>query len=143
MIRSPIGSRSPLLVSTKNQPATVVFGTTGIPSGNYDLADFAWVTSSDPAGFVPIWGCGGASNYLHYCNQTATKLLDASNDELNPKKRAALLARADELMANDVPSIPLYSRPNPLIWKSGIVGMRNNPSFTGFTWNIEQWHWRY
>jgi peptide/nickel transport system substrate-binding protein len=123
-------------------PANVVFGPTGIPSGNYDLANFAWVTSPDPAGFVPTWGCGGESNYLNYCNRAATKLMEASDSELNPKKRAALFAKADALMSNDVPTIPLYSRPNPLIWKSDIIGMKNNPSLTGFAWNAEQWRWK-
>src|SRR5205807_3725615 len=93
-----------------------------------DRADFAWVTAPDPSGFVPIWGCGGPSNYLHYCNRAATKLLDASNHELNPTKRAKEIAQADALMAKDVPTIPLYSRPNPLIWKSAVLGMKNNPS---------------
>jgi peptide/nickel transport system substrate-binding protein len=123
-------------------PANVVFGPTGIPSGNYDLANFAWVTSPDPAGFVPTWGCGGESNYLNYCNRAATRLMEASNSELNPGKRAALFAKADALMSNDVPTIPLYSRPNPLIWKSGVTGMKNNASLTGFAWNAEEWKWK-
>ena len=37
-------------------PANVVFGPTGIPSANYDLANFAWVTAADPAGFVADLG---------------------------------------------------------------------------------------
>ncbi len=122
-------------------PANVIFGPTGIPSGNYDLADFAWVTSSDPSAFVPTWGCGGLSNYLHYCNPAATKLLVASNTELNAARRMKEFQRADALLAADVPSIPLYSRPSPLIWKSGVLGMRNNPSLTGFSWNMEDWNW--
>jgi peptide/nickel transport system substrate-binding protein len=123
-------------------PASVIFGPSGIPSSNYDLADFAWVTSPDPAGFVPIWGCGGQANYMQYCNRRATQLLELSDNELDPKKRASYFQRADKLFAADVPSIPLYSRPNPLVWKTGIRGMRNNPSLTGFAWNIEQWRWR-
>jgi ABC-type transport system substrate-binding protein len=123
-------------------PANVVFGPTGIPSGNYDLADFAWVTAADPAGFVPTWGCGGEANYLNYCNRTATKLLEASNSELDPAKRAVLFQKADKLMANDLPSIPLYARPNPLIWKNAVTGMKNNPSNVGFSWNMEQWGWK-
>ena len=123
-------------------PANVVFGPTGVPSGNYDLANFAWVTLPDPAGFVPTWSCGGLSNYLNYCNRQATKALEASQTELDPAKRAALFQRADSLMSNDVPSIPLYSRPNPLIFKSGISGMSNNPSQVGFTWNVEDWKWK-
>jgi peptide/nickel transport system substrate-binding protein len=123
-------------------PANVVFGPTGIPSSNYDLANFAWVTSPDPAGFVPTWGCGGESNYLQYCNRTATRMLEASNSELNPSKRAALFQKADALFAKDIPTIPLYSRPNPLIWKSAVVGMKNNASLTGFAWNAQDWHWK-
>jgi peptide/nickel transport system substrate-binding protein len=123
-------------------PANVVFGPTGIPSANYDLANFAWVTSPDPAGFVPTWGCGGESNYLTYCNRAATRLLEASNSELDPAKRAALFQKADAMFANDLPSIPLYSRPNPLIYKSTILGMKNNPSNVGFGWNAEEWKWK-
>jgi peptide/nickel transport system substrate-binding protein len=123
-------------------PANVVFGPTGIPSSNYDLANFAWVTSPDPAGFVPTWGCGGESNYMQYCNRAATRYLEASNSELNPSVRAKLFQKADALFANDIPSIPLYSRPNPLIWKSGVVGMKNNASLTGFAWNAQDWHWK-
>jgi peptide/nickel transport system substrate-binding protein len=123
-------------------PANVVFGPTGVPSGNYDLANFAWVTSPDPAGYVPTWSCGGLSNYLNYCNRKATKLLEASQTELDPAKRARLFQQADVLLANDIPSIPLYARPNPLIFKSGISGMSNNPSQVGFTWNVEDWKWK-
>ena len=123
-------------------PANVVFGPTGIPSSNYDLANFAWVTSPDPAGFVPTWGCGGESNYLQYCNRAATRLMEASNSELDPAKRAALFAQADALMAKDVPTIPMYSRPNPLIFKSAIGGMKNNPASVGFGWNAEEWFWK-
>jgi peptide/nickel transport system substrate-binding protein len=123
-------------------PENVIFGPTGVPSGNYDLADFAWVTSPDPAVFVPIWGCGGESNYLNYCNTAVTRLMEASDSELDPHRRVADFQKADALMAKDVPSIPLYSRPNPLIWNSGIAGMSNNPSLTGFAWNAESWHWK-
>jgi peptide/nickel transport system substrate-binding protein len=123
-------------------PANVVFGPTGIPSGNYDLANFAWVTSPDPSGFVSIWGCGGESNYLNYCNRAATKYLEASNSELDPAKRTADFQKADALMANDVPTVPMYQRPNPLVYKSQVVGMLNNPSSTGFAWNAEAWGWK-
>jgi peptide/nickel transport system substrate-binding protein len=123
-------------------PANVIFGPTGIPGSNYDLAGFAWVTAADPAGFVPTWGCGGEANYLNYCNRKATRLLEASNSELDPAKRATLFQQADAMMANDVPSIPLYARPNPLVWKSAVTGMKNNPSNVGFSWNMEEWGWK-
>ena len=56
--------------------------------------------------------------------------------------RASLFQQADKLFANDIPTIPMYSRPNPLIWKSSLVGLKNNASLTGFAWNLEDWRWK-
>ena len=124
-------------------PANVVFGPTGIPSSNYDLANFAWVTAADPVGVRADWGCGGESNYLNYCNRKATKLLERARTASSTRRsERGLFQQADALMANDIPTIPLYSRPNPLIWKSGVLGMKNNASLLGFAWNVEEWKWK-
>jgi peptide/nickel transport system substrate-binding protein len=123
-------------------PASVVFSPTGIPSANYDLANFAWTTAPDPASFVQMWSCGGESNFTRYCSSAASNDLAAAGMELDPAKRRALFQHADALLARDLPSIPLYSRPNPLIWRSAVVGLKNNPSPAGFAWNAETWHWR-
>jgi ABC-type transport system substrate-binding protein len=123
-------------------PGNVLFTPSGLPSGNYDLADFAWSTSADPSGFVPVWSCGGSSNFLGYCNRVATNLLTETGVTPDPAKRRSLFERADALFAKDIPAIPLYSLPSPLITKSSLVGPKANPSPTGFTWNIEQWRWR-
>jgi ABC-type transport system substrate-binding protein len=49
---------------------------------------------------------------------------------------------ADVLMAAAVPNFPFYQRPVPLIYKSGITGMKNNPGTGGPFWNIEDWKWK-
>jgi hypothetical protein len=33
----------------------------------------------------------------------------------------------------------LSTRPNPLIYKSDVLGMKNNPSNVGFGRNAEEW----
>ena len=106
------------------------------------MFEFAWVTSPDPAGFVSIWSCGGESNYLTYCNRKATNLMQQSDSELDPTKRGLLFQQADALMSKDVPSIPLYAAPVILVYKNTILGMKNNPSSVGPTWNIEDWKWK-
>jgi glutathione transport system substrate-binding protein len=120
----------------------VVFTPAGIPSGNYDLAEFAWSTGPDPSAFVPAWDCGGASNYLGFCDRRLADLFAEADAEVDPAKRNALFARADAVLALDVPSIPMFSRPSPLAWRKGIVGLKNNPSPSGFAWNAETWRWR-
>jgi peptide/nickel transport system substrate-binding protein len=122
-------------------PANVVFGPTVLEAGNYDLFEFAWATTPDPAGFVPIWSCNGTANYLDYCDRKVTKLLKASNSELDSAKRAKLFQQADALMARDLPAIPLYSAPAILVYKKGIANLTNNPSVAGPMWNIYAWKW--
>jgi ABC-type transport system substrate-binding protein len=68
--------------------------------------------------------------------------MDLASSELNAAKRTKYFQQASKLMANDVPTVPLYTRPNPLIYKSAIAGMKNNPSVIGFTWNAEDWRWK-
>jgi peptide/nickel transport system substrate-binding protein len=120
------------------KPAGTYFGE-DLPNHNYDLALFAWVGSPDPAGSVEIWKCNGDQNYMEYCNRKVSSLLEASDVQLNVKKRFALFNKADAMMANDIPTIPLYQKPTYLVFKAGIKGMKDNATQQGPTWNAEAW----
>jgi ABC-type transport system substrate-binding protein len=122
--------------------ANVIFGPTGIPGGDFDIAEFANITTGDPGDWVDAYRCGGPGNYTGYCSKKASALMTAGNAELNPAKRTADFQAADKLMSAGVPVFPLYQRPVPLIYKSGILGMKNNPGLVGPFWNIEDWHWK-
>jgi peptide/nickel transport system substrate-binding protein len=129
-------------ITEYSRPANVIFGPSGLPGGDFDLAEFAFVTTGDPGDFYDSWRCGGDGNYMGYCNRKASALMEAGNKELDPAKRTKLFQQANKLMAADVPLVPLYQRPNPLIYKSDILGMKNNPGLTGPMWNIEDWKWK-
>src|SRR6266508_546924 len=120
------------------KPAGTYFGE-DLPNHNYDLALFAWVGSPDPAGSVEIWKCNGAQNYMEYCNRTVSRLLEATDVQLNVKKRFALFNQADARMANDIPTIPLYQKPTYFVFKAGIKNMKDNATLQGPTWNAEAW----
>jgi peptide/nickel transport system substrate-binding protein len=129
-------------VNDRPLPPNVIFGSSGLPSGDFDVAEFAEVTLGDPSDFYDGWRCQGAANWTGFCSHKVDNLLKAGGGELDPKKRAADYAAADKLMAATVPVFPLYQRPNPLIYKSNLLGMVNNPANVGPTWNIEFWHWK-
>ncbi|MDX6400098.1 MAG: glutathione transport system substrate-binding protein, partial [Gaiellaceae bacterium] len=78
-------------------------------------------------------------NYGEYCNRNVTKLLKASDHELSDKKRVVLINKADTLMANDVPQIPLFQRATYFVYKSNLKGMVDNASSQGPSWNAENW----
>ena len=124
------------------RPANVIFGPNGLPGGDFDIAEFAFVTTGDPGDFWDSWRCGGDGNYQGYCSNAATKLMQSGNAELNPDKRAADFQAADKLFANNLATFPMYQRPVPLVYKSAVLGMVNNPGLNGPFWNIEDWHWK-
>ena len=110
-----------------------------VSAKNYDLALFAWVGTGDPAGQTDIYGCGGESNWKNYCNQKVTSFFRASDAQLNPKKRTALVNQAEAAMANDAITIPLYQKPTYLVYKTKVRGLVDNPTLQGPTWNTPQW----
>jgi Bacterial extracellular solute-binding proteins, family 5 Middle len=51
-------------INEKPLPSSGIFGPNGIPSGDYDITQFAWVGSGDPGDFYGIYRCGGGKQ-LH------------------------------------------------------------------------------
>jgi len=122
--------------------ANVVFGSTGLPSGQFDIAEFAEITSGDPGDFTALYSCKADNNWTGFCSTKVDNLLKAGNGELNPAKRAADFQQADAILASTAPVFPLFQRPAPFIYKSNLLGVVNNPSLLGPFWNIENWHWK-
>jgi peptide/nickel transport system substrate-binding protein len=119
-------------------PAGTLFGS-HLPDHNFDLAMFTQLVTVDPHYVVEIFSCGNASNYTEYCNRQVTKWLEASDRELNPAKRLALIRKAGKVMATDVPMIPLFQRPTYLVYKTNVGGMVDNPTSQGPSYNAESW----
>jgi peptide/nickel transport system substrate-binding protein len=120
-------------------PASHVFGTV-LPSRDWDLFMFGWQGSPVSAlTDVAIHGCGGDQNDMGYCNRTVTNLLNKASVELNDKKRNAMLNRADSLIANDIPTIPLMAKPGFLIHEKRIQGIVRNPTQQTALWNVNAW----
>jgi peptide/nickel transport system substrate-binding protein len=123
--------------------ANVLFGDgpDSSAAGNWDMAEYAWVTTPDLGATSVSWlGCKKKSNNMTYCNKKVTKLLDKSDVTLNSKTRASLFNQANALMANDLPAIPLYAVPVVYVHKNSVKGMgAPNPSAIGPTWNAQGW----
>jgi peptide/nickel transport system substrate-binding protein len=119
-------------------PAGTLFGSK-LPNHDFDLAMFTYLVTVDPHYVVSIFSCGNASNYTEYCNRNVTKWLAASDKELDPKKRLALITKAGKQMALDVPMIPLYQRPTYLVYKTSVKGLVDNPTSQGPSFNAENW----
>jgi peptide/nickel transport system substrate-binding protein len=106
---------------------------------DYQLIMFAWTLADDPVRQVSKYGCGGDANFMAYCSPIVTDLLNSSETEIDAPARSALVNEADRILAEDVPTIPLFVRPAFLAYRTTLHCARNNPSSEGPTWNVEDW----
>jgi len=124
-------------------PPNVLFGDgpESNSAGNWDMSEYAWVTSPDSSFTVSWLACGKPSNNMTYCSKKVSAALNKSDVTLNTKARSALFNAADLQLSKDVPSIPLYATPVIQVNKSNVKGMGSpNPSLVGPTWNSHLWH---
>jgi peptide/nickel transport system substrate-binding protein len=116
-------------------PSGPVF--TDLTKKDYEIFQFGWVGTPDPSGAVEIYKCQGEQNYQDYCNKEATKLLDETNTEIDPTKRADLFNQADQILAKDAVSIPLWEAPQPLVVQDYVHGTILNATQDGLLFNAE------
>ena len=118
----------------------VLFGGGTLTSGDWQVVMFTFLgTPASSAVFFGIGGCGGDQNYGSACNPKSSKLLLKAQFTADPADRAKLLHAAEEIMAEDVFSIPLFSRPAYLLNSNRVKGPIKNPTQQGSTWNAETW----
>jgi peptide/nickel transport system substrate-binding protein len=119
------------------KPPAVFFDNIG--SGDYELGMWGYSLDLDPHYMVEVFSCDPKYSLTSYCNHKVDSILAQSDHELNEAKRLTLVNRADAIIGNDVPQIPLFQRPTFLVYKTSVHGMVDNPSSGGFTWNAEEW----
>jgi oligopeptide transport system substrate-binding protein len=96
---------------------------------DFILSDAGWVADyNDAYNFLYLLDSRtGAMNYGGYANPEYDRLIDASNVELDPAKRAALLRQAEQLMLDETGVLPLLTRVTQDIVSPDITGYEDNP----------------
>ena len=118
----------------------VLFGGGTLTGGDWQAVMFTFLggpTSS--ATYFGIGGCGGDQNYGASCNRKASALLQKAQFTADPAARNKLLWDAEVILADEVFSIPLFSRPAYLLNSNRVKGPIKNPTQQGSTWNAEVW----
>ena len=101
-----------------------------LPALNYGpVALFANSTNPDPS-VANLYDIDGipteeneytGQNFTAYRNQQASDLAFAIDAEVDPDARLELVHELSEILAADVPWIPLYMLPNMIIWDTTAV----------------------
>ena len=110
--------------------------------GRFDAMLHWWQMPSDPelttffaADRTPP--AGRNINYFH--DEALTRLLYASDRTVDRAERKALLERAQAIIADAVPEIPLYSVTRLDAVPATLVNFKGNPTNTGIFWNVHEW----
>ena len=114
-----------------NEPARVLFGET-LPHRRFDLAMYAWMSAPEnsPRSIfrsdeVPTTDNNYAGeNLSDYKNPEMDRVIEALEVELDPEKRKVLWAKAQQIYATDLPSLPLYFRSDAYILPKWLTGVR-------------------
>ncbi len=128
-------------VNIKNTAAETFFGK-WTPQGTFEMGEWAWLANPDPS-ITSLFAADqqppDGQNYYRYKNEEATKLMKASDKEVDVQKRADLLKQVQDLMVKDLPLIPMYQRPVIHAFKDNLSGPQVNPTLAGAFWNLGDW----
>jgi peptide/nickel transport system substrate-binding protein len=119
-------------------PPSVLFNQI-LPSGDFDLALYSWITLPDsPGAMVGVYGCGADQNWTGYCQRLVTRDLDQAQRILDPTRQANVLNRADAQLARDVPVIPLFENPYVVAHRATVRNVRLTAQVDPFV-GVEDW----
>lgn len=130
-----------ITVEIDNSSADTFFGER-TPAGDFQMGEWAWLANPDPTSttlFASDQIPPNGQNYARYRNAKVTDLLKQSDRAVDEGERAGLLRQAQELIAEDLPMIPLYQRPEYYAWSEELTGPDVNPTIVGAFWNVGEW----
>ena len=90
----------------------------------YDVARRSWIGDYlDPTTFLSLWTTDNGNNRTGWSSARYDGLLKAADHESDPQRRLALLARAEALLLDEGPAIPIYHYELSALVKPYVRGM--------------------
>jgi peptide/nickel transport system substrate-binding protein len=78
-------------------------------------------------------------NVYRWSDPEVDRLLRSSDREVDEEARVSQLGRIQEILADEVPLIPLYAQPNTVAHVAALQGVRENPTQAEVFWNSGEW----
>jgi peptide/nickel transport system substrate-binding protein len=126
-------------IKIKNAEADVLFGE-WLPEGNFDIANFAWVaTPFAVSSNLSIFSTDSAQNYGKFSNSQVDELFTQAVTELDPAKATELGNQIDQILYDEMATLPLYQKPQLIGWRNTFTGIGDNLSSQGPFWNAGTW----
>ena len=97
----------------------------GLVDGTYDAGLFNWVyggSGGDPDARDTL-GTGGANNFFQYSNEEVDQLLQDGIRELDEAKRIEIYKRIQEIIADELPLLPLLNPQQIVFFANRVKGL--------------------
>ncbi|HXF63472.1 MAG TPA: ABC transporter substrate-binding protein [Caldilineaceae bacterium] len=98
-----------------------------------DLFTLGWSTATGDAEYTlePVFGSKNIPptgwNSFEYQNPEFDALVDQADRSTDPEERAALYAQAQEILAQEVPAVPIYNSKEVIVTSSAVQGFTIHP----------------
>ena len=130
-------------INIQNYNANTLFGTV-LPKGEFDITQFAWVSTPFASGNVSIYcsytnTANCAQNYNHYSDKQVDSLLQQAESTVNAAQAASLYNQVDALLWKDMATLPLFESPQLYSWSNTFGNIIPNPTNYGVPWNAQIW----
>jgi peptide/nickel transport system substrate-binding protein len=140
-------------VNIDQMPGHAFFGRYGpLVQGSFDLGEYADIGSQDSgvdvvtkfgSKFIPNQANNfSGQNFSRYSNATADQLINTEIGTLVPAVRQSAMNALQLLMADDLPTLPLFFRPNVTAASNRIINWKPEHNSNGYTWNVWEWDLR-
>jgi peptide/nickel transport system substrate-binding protein len=110
-----------------------------LPTGNFDVAMYAWSGSPLVTGSSAIYITKGGSNYQAYSNPQVDQLTAQLNGEIDTTKQVDLMKQIDTTLWTDLTTIPLFAFPGILATVPEAENVEYNATQQELAWNAHQW----
>jgi peptide/nickel transport system substrate-binding protein len=110
--------------------------------GRFDAMLHWWQMPSDPeltTFFAADRTPPAGRNINYFRDDELTRIVYAADRTVDPAERKRLLHRAQVLIAEAVPEIPLYTVTRLDAVPASLQHFRGNPTNTGIFWNVHEW----
>ncbi|MDO8389986.1 MAG: ABC transporter family substrate-binding protein [Actinomycetota bacterium] len=114
------------------------FNAVRLSASDYDIALFAWVATPFLSSNTSLYVPGGGQNWNAYDNPDIQALFDQANAEFDDAVRADLMDQIDQLLWDDMATLPLFQFQEMVAYSDTVTGVVFNGPL-GVTWNANEW----
>lgn len=96
-------------------------------TGDFTIAFSAWIADyPDPSTFLDLQETGNGNNYSRYSNSAYDHLIESARSDQDPVRRFEEYQRAEAMMLQDAPLVPLFFGQRPYLVKRFVHGWPNS-----------------